>query len=735
MKLKPTAILLLFAAILPMLAGCSLFQEADDTDGSTPGESFSAPYIDNYYVNKHDPVLLAGEMEVYKYDSAESKTILLGGHYYRGGFSFSSRVGEYGEVELPLEGLYKNISFVIGGNHRIIDGSEEGSVYTARGQETDETAAVQFLLDGRVVDEIRVSAYDAGRRFTYSVGGAQSFAFRIVNESGGYGSVEAISVAELTVWEGEAEVTGHTPSNASDDAVQLVRDLKPYLIPSSSGADYFPKGNDPAERSGMLLGGVEYKNVILSNITAGLLGADSEDIYFNLEGLYSHLTFTAGAADRTGIGDHKARLTVYADRNIIFEGVFSASELQKKIDLDVTGCRRLCFSWSGNEPSGGAWGIGDIYVATNPQALSRVEYSVGTLPDRAVKMVSDLGVFSYLSAAEKAVYDGSPKGGSFFMGGREYTEGVVLLSQSGLIGAKPANASFVLGGKYGSVTFLAGHIPNGGACKDEQVEIYADGVLIKTIAVEYGALPERYIIDVTGCNYLEFVLENVTGTGGYIPAVGIAELAAYPEAIGENLFAPTVSVEFPRSCSLIDVFGFYEIRNPDSERLIGSVGAEGYYDGKNNKGSFRIGDKLIDKGVVLRTSVNLKPNIEEAIGSGYIGTNITEKELAVIEISDDGVAHKSAFAMANISGGGYTSVSFTVAFHSKNLANGAEDATNLIIAADEKCLADLLLTAEMKPQRLTLAIEDCDRLMFWLDCSEKSDASHYYAIYDITLNK
>ena len=98
------------------------------------------------------------------------------------------------------------------------------------------------------------------------------------------------------------------------------------------------------------------------------------------------------------------------------------------------------------------------------------------------------------------------------MGGREYTEGVILLSQSGLIGAKPANASFVLGGKYGSVTFLAGHIPNGGACKDEQVEIYADGVLIKTIAVEYGALPERYIIDVTGCNYLEFVLENVTGT-------------------------------------------------------------------------------------------------------------------------------------------------------------------------------------------------------------------------------
>ena len=164
MKPKLTAILLLFAAILPMLAGCSLFRGADETDGSTPGESFSAPYIDNYYVNKQDPVLVAGEMEIYKYDSAESKSILLGGHYYRGGFSFSSRVGEYGEVELPLDGLYKNISFVIGGNHRILDNSELGVVYTAVGQDSDETAAVQFLLDGRIVDEIRVSASDAGRR-------------------------------------------------------------------------------------------------------------------------------------------------------------------------------------------------------------------------------------------------------------------------------------------------------------------------------------------------------------------------------------------------------------------------------------------------------------------------------------------------------------------------------------------------------------------------------------------
>ena len=31
--------------------------------------------------------------------------------------------------------------------------------------------------------------------------------------------------------------------------------------------------------------------------------------------------------------------------------------------------------------------------------------------------------------------------------------------------------------------------------------------------------------------------------------------------------------------------------------------------------------------------------------------------------------------------------------------------------------------------------EDCDRLMFWLNCGPEDNGSHTYAIYDITLNK
>ena len=735
MKPKLTAIFLLIATMLPLIVGCSIFSESDMTDGSTADEQFTIPYIENYYVNKHTPVCVAGDMEVYKCDSAESKVILLGGHYYRGGFSFSSRVGKYGEVELPLDGLYKNISFVIGGNFVLIDQEQVGVSYTAYGQDTRQEAAVQFIIDGRVVDEIRISSYDAGRRFTYPIEGAQSFTFKIVNESGGYGSIETIPIVELTVWEGDAEVTGPAAAEPGDEAVQLVRSIKPYLIPTSSDTDYFPKNDVGEGRKSVSIGGVNYENAILTNVSTGLLDANGEEIYFNLEGVYTHLTFTAGAAERSYLGDDIAILSVYADGDKVYEGVFNASEVQKKVDLEILGCRSLCFTWSGNESSGGAWGIGDIYVAASAQALSKIEYSTGDSPEGSVKLISDIGVFSHLSAAAVAVFDGLEKDKNFQMGGRSYDEGIVLLAENNLISANPASASFLLGGKYDTITFIAGHIPNNGACRDEQLEIYADGALIETLYIEYGVLPKKHTVDVSGCNYLEFVSGKITNYSDYRPAIGIAELAAYPKGTFEDPFAHSDNTEIPHTCDLIDIFGFYEVHIPEGDRLIGFEGSEGYYDGKINKGTFKIGERTVDKGLILRTFVNHKLNMDSVIGYGYIGTDITEKGLSVVEVSDIGASHESAFAMANVSGGGYTSVSFTVAFYSKNDAYGAEDATNLIIAGDEKCIANLLLTSEMKPQRLTLAIEDCERLLFWLDCTEKNSASHSYAIYDITLNK
>ena len=92
--------------------------------------------------------------------------------------------------------------------------------------------------------------------------------------------------------------------------------------------------------------------------------------------------------------------------------------------------------------------------------------------------------------------------------------------------------------------------------------------------------------------------------------------------------------------------------------------------------------------------------------------------------------------MANIKNSGYTSVTFTVAMQEDCSGIITQDETTLMIGADDKCVWETTLYKGMEPTTFTVELgEDCDRLMFWLDCSLEDDGSHVYAINDITLNK
>ena len=67
---------------------------------------------------------------------------------------------------------------------------------------------------------------------------------------------------------------------------------------------------------------------------------------------------------------------------------------------------------------------------------------------------------------------------------------------------------------------------------------------------------------------------------------------------------------------------------------------------------------------------------------------------------------------------------------------GYEDETILKIGADDECVKEITLSKDMEPTTYTVELgEDCERLLFFLECTLEDDASHTYAIYDITLNK
>ena len=747
---KLTALLLCLAMLTSTFAGCGFLFGGDDE----PEDEFNPPYLENYYVNKHTPVAKKGVVEVHKYESEQSYSFTVGGHDYHGGvvLQYDYGTNEHFDVEFPLEGQYDYFSFVLGGDfskniqdsngndtYSPVDFAMEGAYPTLNGKPRDMKVALQFIIDGKIAEEIVLSCYDVAKRYTYDVKGVESFEVKAVS-----GDDFLVPMMEITVWNGEAHETGYVPESAGNDPVKLVRDLKPYLIPNNIDLNYYPNAASN-ERNYINMNAVRFEDAIAASVSEALVKDEEKSIFFDLEGKYNYLTFTAGAADRTtNFDEGSVWLTVYADGKILLEEIISTHDLYKRFTLDVTGCRQLKFTWlleSGNElygsAMGGIYGIGDAYVATTKEAFDTITYSSRELPDRPVKMVSELGAFGVVSNVEQAVFNGESGLITFSMGGVKYNEGLIMHSTNSMLVTNLAYASFNLDGQYDAISFVAGHISNSNVYENDQLEIYADGELIKTIELKFHLIPQEYVIDVTGCRHLEFVSGRKTVASMERPAFGIAELVAYPDGYVEtDLFPKRTPADFGSTCDLIDTFGFYDVYNSIFSKSLGAVNVEdGYYDGTTEKESFTVGDKTYNKGILLRTSIYLELNMAGVGAATILGTMLSGWGLSILALAGAGEAHESSFAMANIKDSGYTSVTFTVAMQQDNSSIIVQDESTLMIGADDECVKEITLYKDMEPTTYTVEIGECDRLMFWLNCSLEDDGSHTYAIYDITLNK
>lgn len=98
------------------------------------------------------------------------------------------------------------------------------------------------------------------------------------------------------------------------------------------------------------------------------------------------------------------------------------------------------------------------------------------------------------------------------MGGTEYSDGFILGTNY-----QTSYAIFNLNGQYTEMSGMIGHV-DGSGNSSEAVTIFADGAHVKTIEIDYKALPQDFSIDVTGVRQL--IVER---TEGYTET-GLAEL-------------------------------------------------------------------------------------------------------------------------------------------------------------------------------------------------------------------
>lgn len=684
------------ALLLPCFAGCSFSWGS----GTNKEED---PYKENYLLSKVE----TSNKGVYSRDWS----VTMGGNQYKAGFTIkgAKTAGSYyGTVTFDLNGMYDTVNFISGST------VNEFTEYSSWG------VLVVFADDKPIVEQ-KLRNADLPERHSISVKDVQKLRFEIID---GTSDIE-IGIAELTGWTEDEEPvqTGHVPEAASGEPIKLIRDLPSYYA-SSTAVRYFP--ND--ERETVKMSGIEYRDIVVTGLTMLLIGTDEKRIFFNAEGLYSHLTFTAGGVDVTSDAHMtSAYLQVIGDGKVLFEELIEYGSLPKRFNLDIAGVKKLEFVWTAGEDISTGYsyyGISDAYLATSAEALKKIDYttsSAGT--NGAAKLVSEIGPFAVHSGAQDAVYNGTYQYLTFSMGGKKYNEGVILMPTNWLMdGAESAVASFNLQGRYKTLKFTVGHVTASGVHKDEKLRVYGDGVLLEEVTAYALKLPQSYTVDINNCNELKF--EIVADDSLSRPAFGLVEMAVYTAEsdVSVDLF-PEADRDYPDVADLIADFGAYDISRSETDN---DGRSKQYFDGSTKQHYFKVDGRQLDKGFILKTYVYL--GLDDKLGgASALGWLFINMIFAGSEM------HESSFAAFNLEGQ-YKTVKFTVGRIDGDTSVGADE-TTLLIGADHEIVKEITLRSDMKPTTYEVNIENCDQLLFWLKCTPEDSSSCPYGFYDITVSK
>lgn len=231
--------------------------------------------------------------------------------------------------------------------------------------------------------------------------------------------------------------------------------------------------------------------------------------YFNLDGKYSLISFTAGIVSDAG---RKVGFTFYADGELVYGFTMESGDLPTEHIFSVEGCKQLVIGvYDGYSVAmySGTYGIADIMVTKNLSNSS--DNITNSLQDGEAYLLKTVEPYKspYHYNADSIIS----------MGGHTYSHGFTCMGY----GDSPVGNEtyFNLGGKYSTLKFTAGIVSDAGSVK---FSVYADGELIYTFDMESGALPTNHTVDITGCKQLVFAVYDGRSVAMYSGTYGIADI-------------------------------------------------------------------------------------------------------------------------------------------------------------------------------------------------------------------
>ena len=703
-----------------------------------------------YLTKAYKPV----ESELY---DAYSSHEIQGGDTWNNCFVLSVINNYCGRAVFNLGGKYETISFIMGPD---------------KGHGKYDPNIVQIHADGKRVFEQVVRDSDLAQHYTLNISGVDKLEFSLLRPQC---EVAFCEVALWTKGQKPHDLRGkHDPEVKSR---MLFRDIAPYRINYSSvytdadNARHTLVGPNKTYKS-IKIGNKEYDYGLWLGMSMRLSGSGESETDFNLRGQYETLRFVVGPlATDAGNDTSTGWVSVLGDGKILYEYEINEESIAQQVTLDVKGVHKLAFT---SEQASGSLdaAIVDAWVYPKGEA-PEVETGTGVavtvdapdprlkeLPD-VCKLISNIPPYSLRSKVEYQLYEGISDYVTFSMGGTKFNEGFILYMKAGFLNSDlRSHALFDLGNEFDYVSFTAGYVSKSWVMGNDVLSVYADEELILQVPLHSTYPNQKIVLPINKCRKLKF--ESSGQSTMDVAAFGVADLVVYRgEPVENDLFVHPIP-ECPDEIDLIDLGDPYI-------HYVSTSKDGAYVDGKSKKNYFtRYDGSRIYKGFVLQTSTHFSLDFgplsgSDAVGAGAIGSAAVGASFVATGAAVGGVTVGTTLApiapLLLLAAGGeavenscaafntygeYNSVTFTVECLRKEgdtqllgpdtmQPDISERKERLLIGSNLNVVAELDVFEGMQPQTVTVPIEGCEQLMFWL--SNTNGTSAAYVFHDIKLSK
>lgn len=696
-----------------------------------------------YLTRSYKPV------DAYCYTAGNAMEIY-GGLKWTNGFSIGNTSGPYrpGHATFKLGGKYETLMFVLG---------------LKKGSYGSDPRIVTVYADGKkIMDEV-IRKYDIHKRITLDIKGADELKFVLVTGNGD------ICFAEATLWK-----TGETPRETAHVITgkpgkkMLVKDILPYTMENHSALE--DNGHwlvsPESKYKSVSVGNKEYGYGLVMMMNMALAGNSQAQTHFNLRGQYETFSFIAGPVNSKDASNGVGWITIKGDGKILYEYEIKQDDIAKRVTLDVTGVHQLSvfseqvsMSLYGAIVDAWVYPAGEAPEAEAESTASEVDPHLKELPD-VCKLISNIPPYSSRSDVDKQIYTGESDYITFSMGGTKFSEGFILFEKANFWDENVVSyAAFDLGNEFDYVSFTVGYVGKSWVMNNDKLMVYADDKLILEAPLNATSPNKKYVLPLEKCRKLRF--ENGGQGTMNVGAYGVADLVVYRgEPVENSLFEHPVP-ECPHDIELIDLGAPYL-------HYVSTARSGVFYDGTTKKQYFTMPDgSRLYKGFLLQTSSHFSLDhgvlsgtdntMASTIGAAAVGSSFVVAGAVGGTLIGSTLAGAAAFMVLAAGGeavenscaafntyGQYNSLTFTVAClktagEAQLLGpdtwqpDKSEYKETLLIGADQKVIAELSVFESMEPQTVTVPIDGCEQLMFWL--ANTAGNSGQYVFYDVKVSK